>query len=300
MREEILSVDIVLPVRDPALEEEISWFIWEAGVEGFEQHDSDTARFLSDDPRPLPEGAIRWRINLEIDRDVAEVQAEFDKAFADFPQLHIDVWTRDITGYRTAWMEHFNPTQVSKRILIHPPWDKGNASAPIRVEIDPGMAFGTGTHETTQLCLQLLDDLDLAAGKEVLDVGMGSGILSIAAAKLGAKSVRGMDIDPESTREATRNAAVNGVERLCTFHTGELSDEDAPADLVIANILPHILIDISKQLIAHTRNNGTLILSGILLSEAETVRSHFAAAGLKQTHQVSLNEWSALVFVHDT
>lgn len=300
MREEILSVDIVLPARNPALEEEISWFIWEVGVKGFEQHDSDTARFLSDDPRPLPEGAVRWRINLEGDRDIAEVQAEFDKAFAGFPDLQIDVWTRDITGYRTAWMEHFNPTQVSKRILIHPPWDKGDVSAPIRVEIDPGMAFGTGTHETTQLCLQLLDDLNLAAGKDVLDVGMGSGILSIAAAKLGARSVRGMDIDPESTREATRNAAVNNVSERCTFHTGELSDEDAPADLVIANILPHILIDISDQLVAHTRTHGTLILSGILLSEAEAVRAHFAATNMKQTQQVDLNEWCAQVFVHNT
>lgn len=298
MREEILSVDILLPVRDPALEEEISWFILEAGVKGFEQHDSDTASFLSDDPRPLPEGAVRWRINLEIDRDIAEVQAQFEEALSDFPQVQVEVWTRDVTGYRTAWMEHFNPTQVSERILIHPPWDKGDASVPIRVEIDPGMAFGTGTHETTQLCLQLLDELDIAAGKQVLDVGMGSGILSIAAAKLGAKSVRGMDIDPESTREATRNAAVNGVADLCAFHTGELSDQDAPADLVIANILPHILIDMSDQLVAHMRKGGTLILSGILTSESEVVRSHFVAAGLTQTHKTSLNEWCAQVFVH--
>lgn len=298
MREEILSVDILLPARDPALEEEITWFILEAGVQGFEQHDSDTARFLSNDPRPLPEGAVRWRINLETEHDIDEVRARFKEALSDFPQVQVDVWTRDITGYRTAWMEHFNPTQVSDRILVHPPWDNGDPTVPIRVEIDPGMAFGTGTHETTQLCLQLLDSLDLASDNEVLDVGMGSGILSIAAAKLRAKSVRGMDIDPESTREATRNAHVNGVDGLCTFHTGELSDKDAPADLVIANILPHILIDMSDQLVAHVRPNGTLILSGILTSEAEVVRSHFVSAGLTQTHKTRLNEWCALVFVH--
>lgn len=296
MREEIISVDIVLPTADPALEEEITWAILETGVHGFEQHDDETFSLLVDEARPLPQGAVRWRLNLDEEHDEHTVYQRYKEALQDYPDVTIEVWRRDITGYRTAWMEHFQATQVSPNILIHPPWDKGDTSLPVRIEIDPGMAFGTGTHETTRLCLKLLDTLDLCPNAEVLDVGMGSGILSIAAAKLGATSVRGMDIDAPSTREAIRNAERNHVADKCSFRTGELSGDDAPADVVIANILPHILIDISQELIAHTRPGGTLLLSGILQSEAHNVREHFRQAGLTPTHQEDLNDWCALTF----
>lgn len=298
MREEILSVDIVLPVADPHLEEEITWAILETGVQGFEQHDDETFSVLVDEPRPLPQGALRWRINLDDEQDEATARARFEAALAEFPDLHIEVWRRDVTGYRTAWMQHFRPTQVSARILIHPPWDPGDTSIPIRIEIDPGMAFGTGTHETTRLCLKALDELDVAPNAQVLDVGVGSGILSIAAAKLGAAVVRGVDIDADSTREAQRNARTNGVDDRCSFRTAELDDQEPAADLVIANILPHVLIAMSDELLAHMRPHATLILSGILLSEAANVRSHFESVGLTQTRKLTLNDWCALVFAH--
>lgn len=297
MREEILSVDIVLPQANPALEEEITWAILETGVLGFEQHDDETFSLLVDDPRPLPQGAVRWRLNLDEEEDEEVVRDRYTTALEDYPNLRIEVWRRDITGYRTAWMEHFQATQVSPRILIHPPWDEGDTSLPVRIEIDPGMAFGTGTHETTRLCLQQIDALRNLQGAQVLDVGMGSGILSIAAAKLGAASVRGVDIDAPSTHEARRNAERNGVADRCSFRTGELSSEDAPADIVIANILPHILIDISDELIAHTRPGGTLVLSGILEAEVTHVHQHFARGGLTLHTQGSLNDWCALVFI---
>lgn len=298
MREEILSIDIVLPIADPLLEEEITWAILETGVEGFEQHDDETFSLLVDEPRPLPQGAIRWRINLDTQDDADHVRHQFEDALEAFPDVHIEVWKRDVTGYRTAWMEHFRPTQVSERIMIHPPWDQGDERVPVRIEIDPGMAFGTGTHETTRLCLQAIDARGDLKGNTVLDVGMGSGILSIAAAKLGATHVYGMDIDADSTREAIRNAHTNGVGDRCSFRTGELDAREPAADLVIANILPHVLIAISDALIAHMRPKGSLILSGILLSEAAKVESHFRAAGLQPVDTLTHNDWCALVFTH--
>jgi len=298
MREEILSVDIVLPVADPLLADEITWAILETGVQGFEQHDDETFSLLVDEARPLPKGAIRWRINIDDEDDEAVLRARFEDALEDFPDVHIEVWRRDVTGYRTAWMEHFRPTQVSERILIHPPWDQGDTSVPVRIEIDPGMAFGTGTHETTRLCLKAIDALGDLRQKTALDVGMGSGILSIAAAKLGAAQVYGMDIDADSTREAIRNANTNGVGDRCSFRTGELDDREPAVDLVIANILPHVLIAISDALIGHMLPQASLILSGILVSEAPKVEEHFQAAGLRQVNKLVMNDWCAIVFTH--
>lgn len=296
MREEVISVDILLPFADEELEDHIECVIWEAGVQGFERHDEDTFSHLVDEPFPLPRGAVRWRINIPNETDLDAAIARFRGELEDFPQLEVRAWMRDVTGYRTVWMQFFKPARVSPRIMIHPPWDKPESDAEVMVEIDPGMAFGTGTHETTMLCLALLDRLGVPQGGTVLDVGMGSGILAIAAAKLGAGHCYGVDIDPNATREAARNAEVNGVAEKCTFRTSELTAEDPNAELVIANILPHILIDISDDLIAHMKPGGMLILSGILMMEEYRVTDHFEKAGLKLVTRDELNDWCVLAF----
>lgn len=297
MREEITTVDVLLPKADPDLEEEIGYALWELDIAGFELHDAETFSLLVDEPYPLPAGATRWRVNLEGAISPEEAEAQFREGLEDYPDLEIHAWIRDVTGYRTAWMEHFKPTQVSPRVLIHPPWDPGDMSVPVRINIDPGMAFGTGTHETTRLCLELIDDWSQQhQPTTILDVGMGSGILSIAAAKLTDATIYGMDIDADSTREAIRNAEVNGVGDRCHFETGELHAQHPHAELVIANILPHILIAISSQLIEHVQPGGTLMLSGILTSEEARVREHFDRAPLAYGRTVIQNEWCAMVF----
>lgn len=296
MREEVISVDILLPVADEQLEDHIECVIWEAGVQGFERHDMETFSHLVDEPRPLPVGATRWRVNVAAETDLEAAVERFRDALEDFPQLEITAWMRDVTGYRTIWMQFFKPTQVSPRVMIHPPWDRPDSGLPVMVEIDPGMAFGTGTHETTKLCIKLLDEVGTPEGCTVVDVGTGSGILAIAAVMLGAGHAVGMDTDPDATREAKRNAATNGVGDRCDFRTGELGAEDPQGDIVIANILPHVLIAISRELIEHMKPGALLILSGILLVEEDRVREHFEACGLKQVERVAQNDWCALAF----
>lgn len=298
MREEVISVDILLPIADEEVEDHVECVIWEAGVQGFERHDEDTFSHLVDEPFPLPRGATRWRVNVAAETDLDAAVARFKAELKDFPQLEITAWMRDVTGYRTVWMQFFKPARVSERIMIHPPWDKPESDADVMVEIDPGMAFGTGTHESTKLCLGLLDTLGVPEGCTVLDVGMGSGILAIAAVKLGAGRAFGMDVDPDATREAIRNAGVNGVEEFCSFRTGELNADDPSAEIVIANILPHVLIAISRELIAHMKPGATLILSGILLIEEHRLTEHFEQAGLKLHARDEQNDWCALAFKH--
>lgn len=298
MREEVISVDILLPFADEEMEDHIETVIWEAGVQGFERHDEDTFSHMVDEPFPLPRGAVRWRVNVAAETDLDAAIERFKGQLSEFPLLEIHAWMRDVTGYRVLWMQYFKPTRVSENIMIHPPWDKPESDVKVMVEIDPGMAFGTGTHESTKLCLAMLDQLGIPEGCTVLDVGMGSGILAIAAIKLGGGRAYGMDIDPDATREAIRNAGVNGVEELCEFRTGELNAEDPMAEVVIANILPHVLIDISEELVAHMKPGAVLILSGILMLEEYRVTDHFKKEGLKLKTREELNDWCVLAFEH--
>lgn len=298
MREEVISVDILLQDADEATEDLIEGTLWESGIQGFERQDEDTFSHLVDEPYPLPRGATRWRVNVAAETTVEGAVDRFREALQDFPQLEITAWMRDITGYRTIWMQYFNPTRVSERIMIHPPWDKPESDADVMVEIDPGMAFGTGTHESTRLMLMLMDRLGVPKDGLVLDVGMGSGILAIAAIKLGAAKAIGMDLDPDATREAIRNAGVNGVAEFCEFRTGELGDEDPQGDMVIANILPHILMAMSRTLIEHTKHGAPLLLSGILLIEEKRITRHFEEAGMKCFDREEMNDWVGLVFKH--
>lgn len=298
MREEVISVDILLPVADEQIEDWVEGLIWEAGVQGFERQDEDTFSHLVDDPHPLPRGATRWRVNVAAESTVEEAVARFEAALEDIEGLQITAWVRDVTGYRTVWMQYFKPTQVSPRVMIHPPWDKPEGASEIMVEIDPGMAFGTGTHESTKLVVELMDRHGVPPGGVVLDVGTGSGVLAIAAIKLGAARAIGMDIDPDATREAIRNAEVNGVGDACAFHTGELGPEDPRGDLVIANILPHILITIADELVAHTKPGALLLLSGILKVEAQRVVDHFQTLGMERVDDAPMNDWVALALRH--
>lgn len=298
MREEVISVDIVLPLADPMIEDIVETVIWEAGVQGFERHDNETFSQLVEEPYPLQAGATRWRVNVAAETDLDAAVARFRDELRDFPQLEITAWMRDVTGYRTVWMQFFKPTQVSPRVMIHPPWDRPEVDLPVLIEIDPGMAFGTGTHETTQLCVRLLDEIGVPQGCTVLDVGTGSGILAIAALRLGAAKAYGVDFDPDAIREAIRNAETNGVGETSEFRVGELEDSDPKAEVVIANILPHVLIAISDGLIRNTLPGGLLILSGILLVEEDRVREHFEAEGMRQVERVEKGDWCALAFRH--
>jgi ribosomal protein L11 methyltransferase len=169
--------------------------------------------------------------------------------------------------------DQFRPFRVGRRLWICPSWCEPPLDETTLL-IDPGLAFGTGTHPTTALCLDYLSRQSLD-GLSVLDWGCGSGILALAALKLGARSARGTDVDPRALTTARNNAIINGVDERLEILTPENVPNQFTCDIVIANILAHTLIDLYPRLDQHLRIGGTLLLSGILSSQAERVIDAF-------------------------
>jgi len=167
-----------------------------------------------------------------------------------------------------ATQQQFNPVQISERLWIVPSWCEPPAPHAINLRLDPGMAFGTGAHPTTWQCLHWLDE-NLRGGQSVLDYGCGSGILAIAARRLGASEVIGVDVDANALRTSRENAELNGV--AARFVMPDLLPERA-FDVVLANILANPLRVLAPLLAARTQPNGSLVLAGILQAQAEAVR----------------------------
>lgn len=172
--------------------------------------------------------------------------------------------------WEREWMDKFHAMRFGKKLWICPSWQPVPDINAINVMLDPGLAFGTGTHPTTALCLEWLDSLDLD-GKTVIDFGCGSGILAIAALKLGAKSAIGIDIDPQALEASKNNAIQNGVSEHLTLYLANQQPKSIQADIVIANILAGPLRELSSTITSFVKPQGKLGLSGILMSQAESV-----------------------------
>lgn len=180
--------------------------------------------------------------------------------------------TLEDRAWERAWMDHFQPMRFGRRLWICPSTLElpEEAAGGVCVDLDPGLAFGTGTHATTALCLEWLDGQELA-GKTVLDFGCGSGVLAVAALLLGAGQAIGVDIDPQALLASRDNAAKNGVESRLTCFYPEQLPAGLQADAVLANILANPLVDLAPTLAAHCKPGGAIVLSGLLAEQAEQV-----------------------------
>jgi ribosomal protein L11 methyltransferase len=191
---------------------------------------------------------------------------------ADFSHKIEQVEDKD---WEREWMDNFHPIQFGKRLWICPSWREVPDPQAVNVMLDPGLAFGTGTHPTTALCLEWLDGLELE-GKQAIDFGCGSGILAVAALKLGASKVTGIDIDYQAIDASKANAERNGVaDRLALF-----LPEDQPADLkaeiLVANILAGPLRELAPLIAEKVQPGGLLALSGLLKEQADEMSQHYA------------------------
>ena len=199
----------------------------------------------------------------------------------------------------TTWKEHFKPFTIIPGLVIKPTWEDYSAVEDEKViEMDPGMAFGTGHHATTTLSLELLQAVlpDMAAAS-VLDVGTGTGILGMAAALFGAERVVGIDNDPEATAAASENVMRNGLEEKMSIASTPLATMPGPFSIVVANIIHDVLLELSDDLDRLTARGGKLIVSGILTGEqTETISKHFSEKGLCLKKRLHKKEWSALLF----
>jgi ribosomal protein L11 methyltransferase len=197
-----------------------------------------------------------------------------------------------------AWKAHFPVLRVGRRLVIKPTWRRHRAAPDdVVLALDPGMAFGTGLHPTTRLCLAALEGLaDRGAldGVRVLDVGCGSGILAIAAAKLGAASVLGVDTDPIAVEATTANAGRNGLSEAIAARNGSLPTGDGRFDVVLANLIASLLIALAPLLRDELRSGGTLLASGIFVDREDEVRDAFTGVGLDVAERSDDGEWVAI------
>jgi len=202
--------------------------------------------------------------------------------------------------WANAWKEYFHVTLIGQRLVIRPSWrDYTPKPHEVVLTLDPGMAFGTGLHPTTRMCLEQVEQR-VRLGMRVLDVGTGSGILAIAAAKLGAESVYGIDNSSVAVESATENATMNGLSDRISVALGTLDEAEATRrtcqyDLVLANIIAHIIGSIAPQLAQVVAPDGLLVVSGIIEARRPDAEGPLLAAGLELVEEVKIDDWLALV-----
>jgi len=213
------------------------------------------------------------------------------------PQVELTLVREEDWGRQ--WQKFFSTCRIGSRLVIKPSWERHAPRVDdVVIEMDPGMAFGTGTHPTTRMCLERIEALVAGpdpAIRSMLDVGTGSGILSIAAAKLGVARVVAIDMDPTALRCARHNAAANRVDDHMEVHDGRLEDIDERFDLVVANILSEILLKLRQHLLKRLSARGILILSGILVRDAHKLETAFASKKYRLLDSVLQGEWACLV-----
>jgi ribosomal protein L11 methyltransferase len=267
----------------PDLAEPLASFLVDRGAPGWQSEEAGErvriiAHFATDAPL------------VELDAYLVVLRELFPAA----PRPEVAVDTITDQGWAESWKAHFPPLAIGERLFVHPPWVDAVPAGRVGVVLHPGMAFGTGHHASTRGCLVLLEPALRAAPRaRVLDLGTGSGILAIAAAKLGAGEVWGVDIDPDACAIAEENAARNGLGDAIRL-APDLAAVPGAFDVVLANLLAGALIDAAAAIAARVRPGGTVIGAGLLRDEAPAVRGAWRMVGLVDDGEHAEEEWVAL------
>ncbi len=284
-----LGLSLLVP---KALSEPISNFLIECGATGIEEIEEGIekerlkAYFLED-------GEER-RILRSLRRYVSSLRSLSPSSLS----VEMETFTVSEQNWGESWKKFFRPLRVGSRFLVKPPWARVRVKKDeIPIEINPGMAFGTGTHATTQLCLKALEKRLRKRGLTVLDVGTGSGILAIAAARLGASEVWAIDIDRIAVENAKENVRRNDASDRVRIRQGSLRGISKRFDLVVANLSFKSLRKMRRALIRHLKGGGMLLLSGLLEREEEGIRQHYQETSLLKWMETDREgEWVCLTF----
>ena len=217
--------------------------------------------------------------DLGIDTGIAKVESE---------KMYEEDWANN-------WKKYYKPTKVGERIVVKPIWEEYEAKEnELVLELDPGLAFGTGTHETTRMCIQSLDKY-VKKDSTVFDVGCGSGILAIAAAKLGAKMAVGVDLDPVAVESAKENVGFNNLDNIQILYGNLVEVIDGKADIVVANIIAEVICILTEDVKRVLKEDGYFITSGIIHDRVDMVTKKLEETGFEVVEINKDGEWNCIV-----
>lgn len=289
--------------------EPLSILLEEQGVYGIEIEDSTIIQdllnkknsyewdYLSEDVMSIKDRPVSATFYLEDDPAGMDRLEQILEELEVLSIEKVEVASVSDHLWKDNWKKYFKPAKITDRIVVKPSWETYEKveDDEIVIEIDPGMAFGTGTHSTTSLCIKLLERYIQKGEHIVLDVGTGSGILSIGAALLGAKDVLGIDIDPEAVAIAKRNVEANHLDSSIHIQQGDLaSGLTYQANIIVANLMADLVIRLSKDAASHLLESGVYISSGILTEQRDLVSKAIEEAGFQILEIEEEGDWCAI------
>ena len=256
-------------------------------------------------PDDYPEEGVIVKAYLPVNSFLGETVDAIKESINNLIKYEIDLGTNNVTisevneeDWATAWKKYYFPVKISERFTIVPTWEDYTpvSSDELIIELDPGMAFGTGTHPTTVMCIQALERT-VHQGERVIDVGTGSGVLSIAAAMLGAEDVRAYDLDEVAVESARLNIKLNNVNDTVTISQNNLLDrvEENSADIIVANILAEVILRFTDDVAQVVKPGGFFIASGIIQQKKDVVKEALLKAGFEITETILMEDWVALI-----
>lgn len=252
----------------------------------------------------FPQAGVIVKAYLSESSFLNETVEEIKAAITNLTNFNIDIGDNVVSivevneeDWATAWKQYYHPVKISERFTIVPTWEDYTpvSTDELIIELDPGMAFGTGTHPTTVMCLQGLEKV-VQPGDTVVDIGTGSGVLSIGAAMLGAKSVHALDLDEVAVRSAKENVELNKVsDTVSVFHGNLLDTVKEPADVVVANILAEIIMSFTDDAFTIVKPGGLYVTSGIIGAKREDVKGALEASGFVIEEVLMMEDWVAIL-----
>ncbi|NLY78337.1 MAG: 50S ribosomal protein L11 methyltransferase [Lysinibacillus sp.] len=255
-------------------------------------------------PEDYPDQGVIVKAYLPASSFLAETIEEIKLAIENLKNFDINVGENILTtcevneeDWATAWKQYYHPVKVSERFTVVPTWEEyePKSSDELIIELDPGMAFGTGTHPTTVMCLQALEKV-VKQNDTVIDVGTGSGVLSIASALLGASKVHALDLDIVAVKSAQENVALNKVDHIVEVTQGNLLESvKEQADVVVANILAEIIMTFTDDAYSIVKPGGTFITSGIIGAKKEDVKSALEKSGFTIEEVLMMEDWVSII-----
>ncbi|MET4560400.1 50S ribosomal protein L11 methyltransferase [Lysinibacillus parviboronicapiens] len=304
--------ELSIHTKDEAVEA-ISNILHEAGASGVVIEDSaEYAKPREDqfgeiyalNEDDFPKEGVIVKAYLSESSFLNETVEEIKAAITNLTNFNIDIGQNVVSivevneeDWATAWKQYYHPVKISERFTIVPTWEDYTpvSTDELIIELDPGMAFGTGTHPTTVMCLQGLEKV-VKEGDKVVDIGTGSGVLSIGAAMLGAKSVHALDLDEVAVRSAQENVALNKVDdKVTVFHGNLLDTVKEPADVVVANILAEIIMSFTDDAFTIVKPGGLYVTSGIIGAKRDDVKAALEASGFVIEEVLLMEDWVAII-----